>query len=67
MTYESWGKEYLDAATEMKKRCDDAKEQLRTCSTEERPIILNKLRCRYQSYISCLTTARELMKRKGEC
>ena len=67
MTYESWAKEYLEAAIEMKRRCDDEKEELKNCTAEERAVIENKLRCRYESYISCMDIARTLMKRKGEC
>ena len=67
MTYESWAKEYLEAAMEMKRRCDDARAELKNCTADKRAGIESKLKCRYQSYISCMDIARTLMKRRGEC
>lgn len=67
MTYKQWAEQYFECARKLKEKAEKLKEALRTVTADQLAEVTNNLRITNEMYYDCMSTARMLAGRTGEC
>ncbi len=67
MTYKQWAEQYYRSAEILKKKAAELKQKIKSASEEQLAELTNNLRITNEMYYDCMSTAGELVWRKGEC